>query len=120
MKSADQALRAAYLRMRGRELTADVPPAVLAALAAQKGVDLVRGTLHSRLYADSGSTHLRGPRSVVRDPARLTVGRGVVIGPDVVVECFSQGGVRLGDRVTVARGASLLASGVIREPGEGR
>ncbi|GAA2164312.1 acyltransferase [Pedococcus bigeumensis] len=119
MKSADQALRAAYLRMRGRELTADVPPAVLAALAAQKGVDLVRGTLHSRLYGERATTHLRGARSVVRDPARLTVGRAVVIGPDVVIECFSRGGVRLGDRVTVARGASLLASGVIREPGEG-
>ena len=119
MKSADQALRAANLRMRGRELTADVPAAVLVALAAEKGVDLVRGSLHARRYGHGGSTHLRGPRSVVRDPARLTVGRSVVIGPDVVIESFSRNGVRLGDRVTVARGASLLASGVIREPGEG-
>lgn len=119
MNAADRVLRRAYLNLRGRELTSDIRTSVLLALGAEKGTDLARGALAAQRYGAHGSRHLRGPRSVVRDPARLSIGDGVVVGADVVIEAFSRHGVRLGDRVTVARGASLLASGVIREPGEG-
>jgi acetyltransferase-like isoleucine patch superfamily enzyme len=89
------------------------------ALAREKGTDLARGTAAARRYAACGGLHLRGARTVVRYPQGLWVGKGVIFASDVVVEAFSERGVSLGDRVTVARGASLLASGVIREPGVG-
>lgn len=115
----DNALRAAYASMRGRELPVATPTSVMAAVALERSGDLFRGNTHALRYAESGGLHIRGRRCVVRHPKGLSLGRKVVFGSDVVVEAYSLGGIRLGDRVTVARGASLLASGVIREPGVG-
>ncbi len=112
-------LRRSYAGLRGRELPADLPPEVLLSLAAVKARDLARGRLASVRYGDSGGMHLRGPRTVVRHPSGLRIGNGVIFAADVEVWAFSLNGIRLGDRVTVGRGASLLASGVVREPGVG-
>ena len=115
----DRVLRRSYQVLRGRELGDQVPTSLLAALGAEKSRDLARGLSLSRRYAACGGLHLRGARVIVRYPQGLRVGRGVIFASDVVLEAYSQNGIQLGDRVTVARGASLLASGVIREPGVG-
>jgi acetyltransferase-like isoleucine patch superfamily enzyme len=115
----DGVLRAAYTSLRGRELPPETPTSVMAAIAVERARDLSRGTVRALQYGENGGLHLRGKRCVVRHPAGLFLGSKVIFSSDVVVEAYSRDGIRLGDRVTVARGASLLASGVVREPGVG-
>lgn len=117
--SIENVLRTSYSKVRGRELPADVPTAVLAGVASRSAVNLARGLITGQRYGQRSALHFRDRRVRVTYPTQLRIGRGVVFASDVTVEAFSRDGIVLGDRVTVARGASLLASGVIREPGIG-
>lgn len=114
-----RSIRGAYTQFRGKPLADDVPLAVLLEEVRVRAVQLVRGYLRSRRYGQCGPWHFRGRQAVVRAPRWLRVGTGVVIGDGVVIEAFAKQGVALGDRVTVARGAAILGSGVIAEPGVG-
>ena len=119
MREVDDLLRSAYRQLRGRDLPESIPTRVLLSLGIEKSRDLVRGEVRALAYRGSGGLHFRGARTNVRNPQMLLVGRAVVFGPDVVVDAFSIKGISLGNNVTVARGASLLGSGVLREPGVG-
>ncbi len=107
-----------YLALRGRPLPPGIPRAVLLGFSVRKGVDAARGAVLGAAYS-RGGLHFRGRRVTVTCPSRLTLGSGVVFGDDVVVEAYSERGVHLGDGVTVARGATLSASGVLAHQGVG-
>ncbi|MEN0140074.1 MAG: DapH/DapD/GlmU-related protein [Rhodococcus sp. (in: high G+C Gram-positive bacteria)] len=109
----------AYLHLRGRELPVDVPPSVVAGFAFRKGIEAARGLVLGARYAGASTLHFRGRRVRVTGGAFLRVGRGVCLGDDVRVEAFSRNGIELGDNVTVGRGATIAASGVIANPGTG-
>lgn len=119
MSVASRVLGSLYERVRGIPLDPEVPQDALVGLAAERAVDALRGLVRGRRYRSSGTPHFRSRGVTVRYPRLLTVGRNVVLGERVTVEAFSRSGIQLADGVTVARGASLLASGVIRHPGEG-
>ncbi|MEL6429968.1 MAG: acyltransferase [Planctomycetota bacterium] len=80
----------------------------------------VRG-LFLRLRARHAKGHvLVGRRVRVLDAQHLTLGRRVKIEDDVELQCRSQRGVVLGDRVTIGRGASIRPSSYYGHvPGEG-
>lgn len=107
-----------YARSRGQEL-GPVPGRVLAETFVRRGVQLLRGKFYRGSYASCGDNHFRGRGSSVRSAHLLRLGSHVVIDDSVVIDAFATNGIRLGDRVTVARGASLLGSGVIRDVGIG-
>lgn len=109
----------AYTTTRGFEIPDSVPTSVLAGFAGQKAIDAARGAFAAKTYGSSGARHFRGPGCRVRAPSYLHIGDFVAFGTGVVVEGFGRDGIRLGNQVTVASGARLLASGVIREPGVG-
>lgn len=115
----DRMLRGGYERTRGRPLPDELPVDVLREVGARRAREAARGEFARRRYRDSGSMHFRGRGVQVRSPRYLSIGRTVVFGDDVLIDAFSVDGIVLGDRVTVARGAALLGSGVIREPGVG-
>jgi acetyltransferase-like isoleucine patch superfamily enzyme len=115
---AKQALGWIYTKLRGRELAPEVPTTVLLGFATRKACEAIRGVFLGLLY-HRGKLHFRGRHVRVTCPSYLQIGRGVAFGDNVLVEAFSNHGIRLGEAVTVARGASLCASGVIAEPGEG-
>lgn len=115
----DDAYARLYRAVRGRDLPDDVPRGVLAGIAWARGRDLARGSLTRWRLRDGGSLCFRGRRVVIRNGGYLSLGRGVVLADDVYIDAFSMKGVQLGDRVTVARGATVMGSGVVREPGVG-
>lgn len=119
MNMLERLLRRAYRSLRGSEIPLEVPLGVLVGISFERIADLVRGTVRSTTYAQSRGLHVRGGRVRVRSPRYLRIGRGVIINADVLVDCFSSDGVRLGDAVTVGRGTMIMGSGVIREPGVG-
>ncbi|WP_439937227.1 acyltransferase [Nocardia sp. N13] len=84
----------------------------LSAMLWSRGVWLARGAVRGRWL------FLAGPNFRVKG-AKLTAGRFVTVGPDVIIDSISKSGVTLGDRVTIDRGALLRGSGVYRNLGEG-
>ncbi|WP_245541540.1 acyltransferase [Smaragdicoccus niigatensis] len=114
----ERVIRDLYRKVRGRPMADEVPSDVALAFAFHRGADAVRGTVRS-FASRRVSVHLRGRRVQVRTSRMLTVGKWVCFGDDVVIDAFSRNGVTIGDYVTVGRGASILGSGVIANPGEG-
>jgi len=107
-----------YTKLRGRQLAPEVPSTVLLGFATRKACEAARGAILGMPY-HHGKLHFRGRHVRVTCPSRLRIGSGVAFGDGVLIEAFSKNGIQLGDAVTLARGASLCASGVIAEPGEG-
>lgn len=85
----------------------------LVSVSALKGAAALRGVLRlqSNIFLGTG-TNIVGRKS-------FTVGRGCSIGNGVTINAISRSGIVFGDRVTVDRDASLLATAVIRSMGEG-
>lgn len=112
-------INAVYMRLRGRTLPADVPLGVIVGVISSRSAQAARGALNGVLYGGCSFPHFcdRGVR--VRNRSDLSIGRGVVFASGVTIEAFGTSGIRLADNVTVAQGASLLATGVIAEPGVG-
>lgn len=109
----------AYRRIRSREFSGDVVWSALLSLLSVKALDALRGCVLGVSYAPIGSLHFRGARVSVRNRRFLSVGRYVSFATGVSIDAFGKNGIVLGRSVTVAAGASLMASGVISEPGIG-
>lgn len=103
-----------YRSVRNNDgLDPDLPLAYLFSVSGVKGAAALRGLLRlrSNIFLGSG-TNIVGRKS-------LTMGRGCSIANGVTINAISRSGVIFGDRVTVDRDASLLATAVIRSIGEG-
>jgi acetyltransferase-like isoleucine patch superfamily enzyme len=86
-----------------------------------RGLQLVRGLpLRVRTPGLAGPM-FRGRRVVVEHAGQFSAGPGLIMEDDVFVSALSRegGGIRLGRNVTLGRGASLIATGVIAHLGEG-
>jgi acetyltransferase-like isoleucine patch superfamily enzyme len=95
---------------------ADLPPAALAKLAAMAA----RGAVRAPLLGAAGPSLLVGRRVTIRDPRRISVGRGVIVEDGVEIQGRSRRGVSLGDGVTIRNGAMIRPSSYYgREQGEG-
>ncbi|WP_442961054.1 acyltransferase [Pseudarthrobacter sp. J64] len=77
----------------------------------------MRGSLSRILHDSPSNLHFRGRSGAVLGERHLRLGRNVVFGRNVSMSC--QGGVELGDRVTVGDFSNIMATTVIREPGLG-
>lgn len=111
--------RRAYKRLRGYELDVEIPPSVMLTTAGTKGWDYGRGLLHRKRYGSVSGFHFRGAATTTQNANYLYLGRDVVFGRNVSINAYSLQGVHIGDRVTIADGANLLGTTVLREPGVG-
>lgn len=111
-------LETLYARLRGRPMSADVPPRVLRQFAASKALQALGGLTLPRRFADFGP-RFRARGVVVRHPQYVRIGRGTALNRDVTIDGFAERGVWLGANVTVGAGAEIRGSGVIAEPGVG-
>ncbi|NQW91378.1 acyltransferase [Curtobacterium sp. VKM Ac-2861] len=107
-----------YARLRGRPMSADVPPRVLRQFAAVKGLQAIGGLTLPRRFADIGP-RFRARGVVIRHPQYVRIGRGTSLNRDVTIDGFAKRGVWLGENVTVGAGAEIRGSGVVAEPGIG-
>ena len=107
-----------YTRLRGRPMSADVPPRVLRQFASQKALEALRGFSLPHTGRGTG-VRFRARGVTVRHPQYVKIGSGSALGRNVTIDGFASGGVKLGDNVTVGSGAEIRGSGVIAEPGRG-
>ena len=107
-----------YRSTRGHEL-GDVPSSVMLSLVTSKVGQAIRGARRGMAYRAVQQPHFIGRRVALRNSRSLSVGRAVVFNSDTTIECFGIDGITLGDRVTVGSYSSLMASTVVREPGQG-
>ncbi|MGB7238827.1 MAG: glycosyltransferase [Rhodococcus sp. (in: high G+C Gram-positive bacteria)] len=110
---------ALYWRLRQRRLPEDVAAGSILAFVWERGFQAVRGHVRGMRYLSRCGLHFRGRRVRVKSPGKLTIGEGVVFADDVLIDAACADGVSIGARVTVARGASIMGSGVVSEPGVG-
>lgn len=117
--STETIIKSFYKKFRGRELQADISIPVLFPLLCEKSVALARGVLFGLLATGRLHPHFRGRRTKVRSWRSLSMGRWVVLGDEVSVDALSDKGIRLGERVSIGRGATISGSGVVANPGVG-
>ncbi|MCM3485081.1 acyltransferase [Kocuria rosea] len=108
-----------YFKSRGRTLPADLPVSHLAEFIGLKAFQSFRGAIAGGLWRSSMSTHFRGKAVQIRGARWVQIGKFVALDDQVRIDGFSLEGVKLGDKVTIGRGALIAASGVIAEPGTG-
>ena len=91
----------------------------LAAVLWHRGRQYLRGIpLRLRVRGVHGAV-FRGRRVVVEHAAQLESGAGLILEDGACVNALSQHGIRLGRNVTIARGATLLCTGVLASLGTG-
>jgi acetyltransferase-like isoleucine patch superfamily enzyme len=61
----------------------------------------------------------RGRRTVIEHASQLRAGRGLILEDGVYVNALSRDGVTLGRNVTLARGVSIICTGVVTQLGVG-
>jgi len=86
---------------------------------ARRGSEAVRGAIARHKFARADSPIFVGRRVTIRHGRHVVVGRSCVLGDDVLLDAFGGAGIRLGDRVSIGRGSTLIVSGVVSRPGVG-
>ncbi|KIQ11805.1 hypothetical protein RU01_18410 [Rhodococcus sp. MEB064] len=109
----------AYWALRRRHLPDDMALSEIVGLAGRRGGQLIRGQTWGTRYLRGSAPHFRGRGVHVVAANKLVVGPGVVFEDSVTIDATSRDGIVLGAGVTVGRGASVMGSGVVSEPGIG-
>lgn len=91
----------------------------LTSAMVRRGLMMLRGFWASRWWGQCAGSVFVGKRVSVRDGHLLSVGKGVLIEDFVTIEALSSDGVQLGNSVTIARYASIKATGVLGNLGRG-
>lgn len=112
-------VNAMYWRLRRRTLPEDITVGDLLSFVWERAVQAACGQVRGIRYLRRVGLHFRGRRVRITSARKLTVGDGVVFADDVSIDAGSTYGITLADRVTVARGASIMGSGVRSDPGVG-
>lgn len=101
------------------QLDARLSLAQLRVVLWHRGWQFVRGLALPVLAADVQRPVFRGKRVDVRHAGQLRAGPGLILEDGVLLDALSRDGLSLGRNVTIARGASLLCTGVIAQLGVG-
>lgn len=80
---------------------------------------LVRGTLYRFRLKDSNGRFLLGRQTNILFPSYLSVGRNVVIGDYVFMNCLGRKGVRLGHNVRIREFGHVQVTSHLTNPGVG-
>lgn len=119
-----------YAVALGRPLAAPAPgdPApsldvswgeLLSYLWLKGGPARIRGLCHAWRLGACGGRLFVGPRTRIRFPRRLSVGRNCFLGGDSDINALSVNGMRLGDDVRIREHAWIQATSVLTDPGVG-
>jgi acetyltransferase-like isoleucine patch superfamily enzyme len=84
-----------------------------------RGAQALRGLTFSVRAPHVERPVFRGRRTVVEHAFQLRAGPGLILEDDVYVNALSRDGVTLGRNVTIARGSSIVCTGVITQLGVG-
>lgn len=85
----------------------------------ERFIMFLRGVKVSFLLKDSGKYFFIGKNVVLKHKRQLSVGRGVTIGSNVVIDSLSLDGVQLGNNVNIPDSSYIRCTGVISQLGKG-
>lgn len=91
----------------------------LVAILWYRGLQLIRGLPLRALLRGVRGAVFRGRRVVIEHGYQLRAGPGLILEDDVFISALSANGMVLGRNVTIARGASLVCTGVVARMGIG-
>lgn len=80
---------------------------------------LIRGFLYRPRLRSCGGRFFLGERTKILFPSHLSVGRNVLIGDGVFMNCYGRQGVSLGDNVRLREGGWVQVTSHLTNPGEG-
>ena len=118
LKSIVERLVGGSKRDEDYRLAGDYTDAQLARVLVHRGRQFARG-IPLRVRGNVRGPVFRGRRVVIEHAAQLAAGPGLVLEDAVHLNALGSGGISLGRTVTIARGASLVCTGVIARPGVG-
>lgn len=95
-----------------------IPTKDLIIILFYRGIQVWRGLLMKPFLRHKGILFL-GKNTQLRHKSSLSIGKSCIIDNQVVINGFSQNGIRLGNNVTLSQGCILMCSGVIRNKGVG-
>lgn len=103
----------------GYAIDLSTPSTILIKFLFRRFIMLSRGQI-KRLGCHSSEFLLfAGHRITLPYKDLLTIGRGVTIGDDTIIDSLSLNGVRLGDAVNIGKGVVIRCTGVLRNLGAG-
>jgi acetyltransferase-like isoleucine patch superfamily enzyme len=119
-----------YASAAGRQMIAPAPGGpepsldmswgeLLAYLWFKGGPARLRGLWHGWRLGACGGRLFVGPRTRIRFPRRLSVGRHCFLGGDSEINALAVNGMRLGDNVRIREQAWVQATSVLTDPGVG-
>ena len=85
----------------------------------RRSMMVIRGTFVKLLLRSSGPYLFVGKRVTLKHKGRISCGRGVTIGDNVVIDALSREGITVGDNVNIPDNSFIRCTGVISELGEG-
>lgn len=81
-------------------------------------VQIIRGTI-TRMFLRGKGFIFRGKNVKLMYKKYINVGRNCILEDDVFIHGLSERGIELSDNVTIAKGAQLIGTGVVRNKGIG-
>lgn len=87
-------------------------------IAAPRLGQVMRGVLLGRKVAGRQPL-FAGRRISIRKGRAVRIGRSSIIGDGVILDGLGRDGIVIGSNVTIARGSTLMSSGVVARPGIG-
>lgn len=82
-------------------------------------INLIRGNIKTVFIKKKGFSIFIGRRTKIRMKSKLTLGKGINIGSNVIIDGLSKEGVKIGNNVRIGDYTRILCTGTIRNIGKG-
>lgn len=82
-------------------------------------INLIRGNIKTLFIKKKGFSIFIGRRTKIRMKSKLTLGKGINIGSNVIIDGLSKEGVKIGNNVRIGDYTRILCTGTIRNIGKG-
>ncbi|MBN1036876.1 acyltransferase [Clostridium botulinum] len=82
-------------------------------------INLVRGNIKSLLVKKKSNIIFIGARSKLKMKRKITFGKGINIGENVIIDALSKSGVIMGNNIRIGDYSRILCTGTIKNIGKG-
>jgi acetyltransferase-like isoleucine patch superfamily enzyme len=91
----------------------------IAAILFERLVMLLRGLAIAPFLGNFSTPLFLGRRVRIKSKRMLSIGKGCTLADDVVIDCLSKNGIKIGDNVSIPNHTYIRCTGVISNLGEG-
>ena len=101
------------------ELDKNISVSYLLSIIFDMIINLIRGNIKTLFIKKNGFSIFIGRRTKIKMKNKLTLGKGVNIGSNVIIDALSKDGVNIGNNVKIGDYTRILCTGTIRTIGKG-